>query len=86
MPSELLQRLSEVNIHVFLESYHLTNDQSEPLDFYDHPYLWDIYKDFTPKQAILKAAQIGFLTTTQILKLSGLPKTREWTLSTPSHQ
>ncbi|MEI8345297.1 MAG: phage terminase large subunit family protein [Candidatus Omnitrophota bacterium] len=48
------------SIHLFLESYGITNDQGEKLDFKDHAYLWDIYKDFSPKQAILKAAQIGF--------------------------
>ena len=50
------------SIYLFLESYHITNDQNEPLDFKDHEYLWDIYGDFSPKQAILKAAQIGFST------------------------
>lgn len=57
------------SILLFLEHYNIKNDQGEPLDFYDHPYLWDIYKDLTPKQAILKAAQIGFSTTANIKAL-----------------
>lgn len=57
------------SILLFLEHYGIKNDQGELLDFYDHPYLWDIYKDFTPKQAILKAAQIGFSTTANIKAL-----------------
>lgn len=54
---------------LFLDYYNIKNDQGEPLDFYDHPYLWDIYKDLSPKQAILKAAQIGFSTTANIKAL-----------------
>ncbi len=57
---ELWKQAAEKNIHVFLEGYRITNDQGEQLDFKDHPYLWDIYEDFSPKQAIRKAAQIGF--------------------------
>lgn len=57
------------SIHLFLESYGIKNDQGEKLDFKDHEYLWDIYKDWTPKQAILKAAQIGFSTTANIKAL-----------------
>ena len=50
------------SIYLFLESYRITNDQNELLDFKDHEYLWDIYGDFSQRQAILKAAQIGFST------------------------
>ena len=53
----------------FLDHYHITNDQSAELDFKNHEYLWDIYKDFSPKQAILKAAQIGFSTMANIKAL-----------------
>lgn len=53
----------------FLDLYDVKNDQGLPLDFHDHPYLWDIYRDFTPHQAILKAAQIGFSTTANIKAL-----------------
>lgn len=60
---------AEKNIHVFLEKYGITNDQGEKLDFKDHAYLWDIYEDFSPRQAILKAAQIGFSTCANIKAL-----------------
>ena len=76
MPSDLVKKLAEFDIHVFLEVFHITNDQNEPLDFKDHEYLWDIYKDFTPKQAILKAAQIGFSTCAN-LKALWLAKNKE---------
>ncbi len=67
--SDLAKLASEKNIQVFLEYYTITNDQGQKLDFKDHPYLWDIYEDFSPKQAIRKAAQIGFSTTANIKAL-----------------
>lgn len=69
MPSPLIKQLSERNIHVFNEAYGITNDAGEKLDFKEHPYLWDIFSDFTPRQAILKAAQIGMSTTINIKAL-----------------
>ena len=75
MPSPLITELSKRSIHVFLEAYQISNDQGEPLDFKDHAYLWDIYQDLTPKQAVLKAAQIGLSTLVNI-KALWLAKTR----------
>ncbi len=69
MPSQLIKQLAERNIHVFLEAYQITNDGGELLDFKEHAYLWDIYEDFSPRQAILKAAQIGMSTTINIKAL-----------------
>lgn len=60
------EQLAAANIHLFNEIYQIKNDQGDLLDFKDHPFLWDIYGDFTPVQAILKAAQIGFSTTANI--------------------
>lgn len=54
------------SIGFFLKHYGITNDQGQLLDFDDHAYLKKIYRDFTPKQAVLKAAQIGFSTTANI--------------------
>lgn len=60
---------AEKNIHVFLEKYGITNDSGEKLDFKDHAYMWDIYEDFTPIQAGLKAAQVTYSTMTNIKAL-----------------
>lgn len=60
---------STQSILIFLDYYNIKNDQGQPLDFKTHAYLWDIYADFTPHQAILKAAQIGFSTTANIKAL-----------------
>lgn len=75
MPSSLVKQLTERQIHIFLEAYQISNDQGEILDFKDHAYLWDIYQDFSPKQAILKAAQIGLSTCVNI-KALWLAKTK----------
>ncbi len=61
--------VSTQSIIKFLDYYGIKNDQGQILDFKNHPYLWDIYKDLSPKQAILKAAQIGFSTTANIKSL-----------------
>ena len=60
---------AQQSILKFLDYYDIKNDQGQPLDFKDHAYLWDIYKDLTPKQVVLKAAQIGFSTTANIKAL-----------------
>lgn len=56
-------------IGYFIKHHGVTNDQGDLLDFYDHAYLKDIYLDFSPKQVILKAAQIGFSTLANIKSL-----------------
>lgn len=61
--------LATQSIGFFLKYYKISNDQGEPLDFKDHAYLKDIYTDFSPKQVVLKAAQIGFSTTANIKAL-----------------
>lgn len=62
-------QIAEQAIGFFLKHYKITNDQGDPLDFKDHAYLKQIYQDFTPKQVVLKAAQIGFSTTANIKAL-----------------
>ncbi len=63
------EQIANQAIGFFLKYYNIKNDQGEPLDFIDHPYLKAIYADFTPQQVILKAAQIGFSTTANIKAL-----------------
>jgi len=60
------EQLSSANIHIFNEIYNITNDQGQKLDFYDHPFLWDIFDDFSPIIAIRKAAQVGLSTLSNI--------------------
>lgn len=63
------EQVAEQSILKFIDYYKISNDQGEPLDFTDHAYLWDIYKDLSPYQVVLKAAQIGFSTTANIKAL-----------------
>ena len=63
------EKIASEAIGFFLKYYKISNDQGQPLDFKDHAYLKEIYQDFSPKQAILKAAQIGFSTTANIKAL-----------------
>lgn len=57
----------------------MLNEQGNPIEFRDHLFLFDIYRDFSPKQVILKAAQIGF-STLAILKTMWLAKYRKMDL------
>ena len=59
--------LEEISIHAFINKYEIKNEQGTPIDFYNHLFLFDIYRDFSQKLAILKAAQIG-ATTCEIIK------------------
>lgn len=61
--------LGSQEIDLFLDIYKITNDQGEKLDFKNHAFLYDIYTDLTPEQAIRKAAQIGFSTMANIKAL-----------------
>lgn len=66
MPTPQEEELAKLEIDLFLDIYSISNDQGERLNFSDHAYLYDIYQDFSPKQVILKAAQIGFSTMANI--------------------
>lgn len=59
MKSPTLEEAATVNIHVFRRLYNIKNEQGLALEFKKHPFLWDIYEDFSPLQVILKAPQIG---------------------------
>jgi hypothetical protein len=58
----MLEELAKHNIHVFLEYYGITNDQGQKLDFHDHPFMWDIYEDWSPVIVGRKAAQVTWST------------------------
>ena len=60
-------KLSDVNIHAWLIENGIKTEQGNPLDFRDHLYMWDVYADFSPKQVMMKAAQVT-ASTCSILK------------------
>ena len=64
---------NESSIIRWLRKYQIKNELGQVLDFYDHLFLYDIYRDFSPKLVCYKAAQIGF-STMAILKSFFLAK------------
>lgn len=59
--------LSQVSVHAFIRENNIKTETGVPVDFADHPFLFDIYADRSPYICSMKAAQIGF-TTYQIIK------------------
>jgi len=57
-----MSRLEQISVHAWLHNNEIKTDTGIPLDFKDHGYMWDIYSDLSPKQAIIKAAQITMST------------------------
>jgi phage terminase large subunit GpA-like protein len=51
-------KLSDISIHAWLQEYQIKTESGIPLDFKDHMYMFDVYSDLTPIQAIMKGAQI----------------------------
>ncbi len=47
---------------LWIKKYQIKTETGNLVTFQDHPFLYDIYNDFSPNQVILKAAQIGFST------------------------
>lgn len=60
-------RLAEYSIHKWLIDHDIKSERGDPLDFRSHFFLYDIYRDFSPLQVGLKAAQVGW-TTMAVLK------------------
>lgn len=61
-------KLSDLSIHSFIQEYRIKNEVGADIDFNDHLFLFDIYKDFSPKLCVMKAAQVG-ATTMEIIKV-----------------
>ncbi|MBI3260502.1 MAG: phage terminase large subunit family protein [Ignavibacteriae bacterium] len=59
--------LSGVSILAFIQEHNIKNENGVAIDFRDHLFLFDIYKDFSTKLCAMKAAQVG-MTTCEIIK------------------
>lgn len=70
-----MKSLKEVSIHAFVQESGLLTETGKVIDFRDHLFLFDIVADLSPKQVIMKAAQIGF-STMAIIKSLWLAKYR----------
>lgn len=60
-------RLENLSILAWIQEHGIRTETGEPLDMRSHLFLFDPYRDFSPKQVTYKAAQIGY-TTMWILK------------------
>lgn len=69
-------QLDQLSIHSWIISNGIKTENGQPLDFHDHRYLFDIYRDHSPFIACLKAGQIGF-STMAILKTMWLARYRK---------
>jgi len=52
--------LENVSIHNWIQKNGLRTEKGVKLDFNDHFFLYDPYRDFSPNLVVYKAAQIGF--------------------------
>jgi Phage terminase large subunit (GpA) len=68
-------KLEDISIHAWIQEHQIKTESGQPLSFKDHLFLFQPYTDESPKQVILKAAQIGF-STLAILKSFWIAKTR----------
>ena len=59
--------LEQHSIIAWLVNNQIKNEKGEPIDFYDHPFLYDIYRDPADFLAVMKCAQAG-LSTLEILR------------------
>lgn len=51
--------LENVSIHAWIRKHKIKTERGQPLDFYDHPFLFDPYSDMSPLQVMPKPAQVG---------------------------
>jgi hypothetical protein len=68
-----MPKLEDISVHAFIQQHGIRNEKGEPIDFYNHRFLFQPYADLSPKQVYLKAAQIG-ASTMQIIKSLWLAK------------
>lgn len=53
------EQIVSKSIPLFVKWNEIKNEAGIPINFHNHPFLFDIYKDLSPKQVLLKAPQIG---------------------------
>src|SRR4051812_638007 len=54
--------LDSISIHSWINTNGIKTETGKPLDFHEHRYLFDIYRDTSPFLCCIKAGQIGFST------------------------
>jgi hypothetical protein len=59
--------LADISIHRFIQKHEIKNEKGDPLDFRNHLFLFDIYRDSSQYICVMKAAQVG-LSTLDVIK------------------
>jgi len=54
--------LSDLSVLAWIKEHGIKTEKGDPITFRDHPFLFDIYRDMTPNQVIMKPAQVGMST------------------------
>lgn len=60
-------KLADLSIHAWIQENGIKNEKGDPIDFKDHLFLFDIYRDRAANLTVMKAAQVG-LSTCEIIK------------------
>ena len=60
--NNLLVKAQSKSILEWIRQNNIVNERGDKIEFKNHYFLYDIYEDWTPIQAVKKAAQIGFST------------------------
>lgn len=68
--------LDQISIHSWINSNQIKTESGQLLDFHNHRYLYDIYRDNSKYLCCIKAGQIGF-STMAILKTIWLARNRK---------
>jgi len=69
-------KLEDYSIISWIYEQKIKTETGDSIDLRDHLFLFDIYKDFSPKQVCYKAAQVGF-STLAILKSFWITKNKK---------
>jgi hypothetical protein len=62
-----LKEIEKYSIIGWMVNNAIKNEKGDLIDFIDHPYLYDIYRDTAQNLCVIKAAQVG-LSTAEIIK------------------
>lgn len=55
-------KLEDISILAWIQEYGIKNEKGDLIDFKEHRFLFDIYRDENPNKCIRKAAQVGLST------------------------
>jgi hypothetical protein len=54
--------LAQLSIHAWIQENKIKNEKGDAIDFTNHLFLYDIYRDQSAHLTSMKGAQVGFST------------------------